>query len=793
MDRRGVIGVLGPIEILAPAHLTIRSVRKRAVLAGLALDAGREITVDRLIDLVWGATPPRTAHHALQVYISELRSQLGDVGVGLVTTSSGYRLDHAVVTTDIAVVDELVGAGRSAAALGRFDEAGDLFNDALARWRGEPFEGFDDVDEIRAGRARLDALRAGLRDELADTYLALGRHAELIPHLESRIVAEPLRERTYEHLMVALYRSGRQSDAIRVYQRAREALLEQVGVEPGTRLREIEAAVLRQDDDALGPPKPDSPIRRSPEKRPFVGRAAELDRLAELAADVERARAGRVVLVGGEPGIGKTRLVDEVVDRCGGRGWTVLRGRCPDERGAPPLWPVAEALRRAGEGDGAAVAVDDEAAAPLLRLMRGDASPASDDARIEGPSSFALHDAVADAVLGAAPERTVLVIDDVHWADEATLGVLVRLAQRAVPAPLLVLLTHRVADIDRSDEFDRALARLVREPAVTRLTLGPIDALSEMAYLEALDAVLSPDEVGWIRARSDGNPLFLTELVRLVEARHESTESSLPSGLEQVLDARLTLLGESADVLSRAAVIGREFDVGVLARLGVDTGETISRALSAGGRAQLIGQRSVGVWRFSHALVAEAAADRLDDDGRRRLHLRVAEVLDISPVGDRARRTAEVARHRVAALPIGDAALAAESCLRSGDDALAAFAYDDAANAFKTARSALAHGVGDDRMLVRALVGEAEALTVAGDSAAARPLLDEALELVDRKHDPQLFALAVRVLVLHRSTASAQGDERLSALLRDAIDGLGDEGGWLGVQLRTDLAMLHYR
>lgn len=792
MEGRAEIGILGPIELLAPAHLSVRSPRKRAVLAGLALGRGREVSTDRMIDLVWDGSPPRTAHHALQVYVSELRALLGVNGVGLVTTGSGYRLDHAVVTTDLAVVEELIGAGRAAVVVEKLDVAADQFQDALTRWRGTPFVDVADTDEVLAERARLDAMHAGLRDELADVYLALGRHAELIPQLEARVVTDPLRERSYEQLMVALYRSGRQTDALRVYQRARDTLLDQVGVEPGRRLRELEQAVLSHDDDvlALSPRRPNSTAKPEPagSTSRFVGRDAEVDQIVDMALTAAADGCTRLAFVGGEPGIGKTRLVDEVVTRLARAGWTTLRGRCPDEGGAPPLWPIAEALRQLEIG---ATGAGDDALAPLLRLLGHDVATPRPNGLPDGLTPFAVHDAVVDYVVGLADGPIVLTIDDAHWADEVTLGVIARLARRAPAVPFVVLATHRVAEIDRSEHFDRSFARLVREPSVVRLTLGPLDGPAETEYLEALGLDLTTDEVAWIRARSDGNPLFLGELARL--AGTGDPIATMPSGLDQVLAARLAHLGSDAAVLSRAALVGREFEIGLLARLGEDDGEAISRALAAGVRAGLIGQRAAGVWRFSHVLVAEAAAAGLDGDVRRRLHLRIAEVIAATPTGDRHRRIVDEARHRVAALPIGDPQLAAESCLAAGVASLQAFAYEEAARLFDAARSSLAFGAPDARLRARALIGHAEALTATGDGDAARPLLDEALELVDPGATPLLFAHGVRVLVLHRSAAAAVGDARLDELLRTAIDALGDHDDWLGVQLRTDLAMLHYR
>lgn len=785
-----VLGVLGAIGFLRPVPISVRSERKRRLLAGLALAHGNDVSIDRLIDVVWGPDPPRTAHHALQVYVSELRAQLGHGGTGLVTTTNGYRLDSTSIATDVGIVEQLIGAGRVAAVDRRLDDAAAHLEEALTWWRGTPYEGVEDDDVVRAERARLDALLTGLRDELADVYLALGRHVELVPQLQARIVADPWHERGYEQLAVSLYRSGRPADALGALQSARAVLRDELGVDPGPRLAALERAVLNHDVASLLPVTDGLDRDGDAAARPFVGRADEVRRLIATAVDVESSGTARVVLIGGVPGIGKTRLVDELARRL--EGWTVLRGRCLDEGGVPGLWPLGEALGPIGDRVIAAASRHHDVLAPLLRLLGEDVLGDPAPEGLARPEAFGLHDATAELLFAVSDRPVVLIVDDAHWADEATLGALVRVAQRVPSGPVLVLLTHRVADVDRSEIFDRTIARLVREPCVSRFDLGPLSADETTEYLRVVSAGLSPADIERIRGVSEGSPLFLGELVDLISSDDVGGRSMLPDSLRHVLEARLDLLGDGADVLSRAAVIGREFDTAILARLGDDTAETISRSLAAGVRAGVIGAVGRSRWAFSHALLAEAAIARLDDDARRRTHLRVATLLEEAPLLEPAIRITETARHRIAALPLGDPVDAATACLRAGDDLLTSFSYEDAAAAFAAAREALGHGC-DSALLARTLVCEAESLAAAGAGARAVDLVERAIPLIDRSRDAELFALAIRVLVLHRSPAASLGDERLAGLLQDAIDGLGDGLGWLGIQLRTDLAMLHYR
>jgi DNA-binding SARP family transcriptional activator len=780
------VAVLGPAEIQIGGDRRLRSAHKRTVLAALALDTGREVTIERLIDLVWGTSPPRTAAHALRVYASELRSLLGEAASGLVTTTSGYRFEPSIVTTDIDDLVELVGVARSLVSDRHLEESAAVLADALRLWRGIPFTELGDDDRAVAERARLAALRAEIHDELTDARLELGQHAELLPELEGRINAEPFRERPYLQLMTALARLGRRSDALSVSQRARQVLSDQLGVDPGPALRELEAR-LRQQPDVVtdGPARGDTTIEAL-RARPFVGRAAELEWLTAMADHVA-AGTGTLVLIAGEPGLGKTRLVDEFV---AGLGWPTWRARCPNDRGVPTLWPLIDALRRA---DGFAERVrDDGRLRPLRELMGGAPTRRTDTALGDAPDGFGLHQALAETILALVDRPRVLVLDDLHWADTGTLGTVVRLATIVDRVPLLIVATHRTAPVDRSDAFDRTLGDLVRERTVSMFDLPPLDATDVVTYVSRIGLQLDDERLARLVERCDGNALFLTELVRLIVERGEEYSEGLPRGLADTLSTRVAQTGRAAEVLARAALIGIEFGTDVLCRLGGATRREITEALALGVHHGLLTAPTAGTFRFTHALVVDAAAGCLDDTVRREVHLRIAEVLATRPGLDPARRTAEIARHRMAALPLGDTDAAAKACIDAGEQELAAYAYAEAAAQFAAARHACGFGAASTTT-ARALVGEAEALMAAGRNSSAHPLLDEALALLDPVSAPELFALAVRVLVLQRSAAGAGGDARLANLLEQAIAGLCGRHDWLAVQLRTDLAMLHYR
>lgn len=234
--------ILGPTEVRnAGAEVVIRGAKQRAVLAILLLDAGRVVSTDRLIDLIWGERPPATAVASLQNFVSQLRKTLGASVVQ--TTPPGYRLDITPEQLDLERFRRTVDGAKAKAPEERADE----LRRALELWRGPAladlaFESFAEHEASRLEELRL----AALEDRIA-ADLECGRHAELVGELESLVRDHPLRERLQGHLMLALYRSGRQAEALTVYQDTRRRLVDELGIEPGAALQQLHSAILRQD------------------------------------------------------------------------------------------------------------------------------------------------------------------------------------------------------------------------------------------------------------------------------------------------------------------------------------------------------------------------------------------------------------------------------------------------------------------------------------------------------------------------------------------------------------------
>jgi len=244
------VRLLGPLEVSRQGRTTaVGGPKPRALLAALALEAGRVVSVDGLVESLWPGEPPETAGHAVQVYVSQLRKALGNDAIS--TRPPGYVLELDPASVDVHRFAGLVSEGRETLGAGDPAGASSLLRDALALWRGRALADFTYEPFAQTEIARLEELRAVALEERIEADLALGRHAELVSELEALVETQPLRERPRGQLMLALYRSGRQADALAAYRDAREMLVEELGIEPGPELRKLEAAILRQDEALL--------------------------------------------------------------------------------------------------------------------------------------------------------------------------------------------------------------------------------------------------------------------------------------------------------------------------------------------------------------------------------------------------------------------------------------------------------------------------------------------------------------------------------------------------------------
>ena len=348
--------LLGPLEVESGGQLVrIRGAKERALLALLLFRANRLVSRDLLIDELWGERPPATARHTLEAYVSRLRRALAAGGNGalLESQSGGYRICVEGDQLDVLQFERLLEEGRSALASGAPEEAEEKLAAALALWRGPVLAdlAFEPFAEAEAEARRLEELRLAGVEARLEAALALGRDAELVGELQALVAEHPLRERLRAQLMLALYRSGRQADALAVYRDGRRLLVDELGIEPSRKLQELERAILRQEPQLQSPaPAPEAmpaaPPRPLPRARPALARPGLLVAAAAGAAIVV---AVAIVVVGERGGLGEIRIAQDGVawlDPAGGR---MVRASVTSTGSAP---------RGVAAGDGAVWTLD---------------------------------------------------------------------------------------------------------------------------------------------------------------------------------------------------------------------------------------------------------------------------------------------------------------------------------------------------------------------------------------------------------------------------------------------------
>jgi predicted ATPase/DNA-binding SARP family transcriptional activator len=354
--------LLGPVGARADGRsVELRGAKARGLLAMLLLRKGEEVSAERLVLGLWGEDAPPGAVKRLHVLVSRLRKTLG-AGAVVETTPVGYRIRVAEGELDADRFERHVGDGAEALAAGRAEEAGDRLREAERLWSGPPLAGLADLPFAPPEIARLEERRLGALDLRIQADLSAGRHAELVPELQALVHAHPLRELLHARLILALYRCGRQADALEAYRRARSLLVGELGVEPGPELQELHAAILAH-ETTLAAPRSRGRSALPPAVTPLFGRERDIGAVLDLL----RAPHTPLVTVIGPGGVGKTRLAIEVAGRAEpvDGTWFVDLAPVDDARDLPSA--VAHALGvPAREGE-----VPEEALARFLRDRAG--------------------------------------------------------------------------------------------------------------------------------------------------------------------------------------------------------------------------------------------------------------------------------------------------------------------------------------------------------------------------------------------------------------------------------------
>ncbi|MFM2071536.1 MAG: hypothetical protein RLZZ623_1799, partial [Actinomycetota bacterium] len=543
-DDRGEVLPAGPLK-------------RRIVVAVLGLSPGSVISNESLIDAIWGDAPPPSALGTLRGLIAGARRDLG--AAFILSHPDGYSVRLERTDVDACRFEDAVHTRQSLAT-------------ALGWFSGEALHGLGDGLVIAAERDRLRALRLVAVERWAQDELAAGRHDDVIVTIERELIGAPWHESLWATLMVALYRAHRQTDALAAFQRVRTILADELGLDPGPRLCEVERQILSHDPVLLGavglrrvplageaPGGASSSALAPAHSTPFIGRLGELDR---LVGRLPSSSVGTVSMIVGEPGIGKSRLARELAAIAMQRGVLVLWGQARDGGWASPYSPFVEAVERhvASIGPDAARSLLRVPAAALANVMPAvrelfpslpEESPASSDevtARILRGFRRVLDDL-------ASVQAVLLVIDDLHWADRSTLALVDHLVETTAEWPLSIVGTYRDSEVDEHHPLSISFDSLHRAVPVERLRLR---GLSTGAVRDLVDELAGPSRVGIdaeeLRRATGGNPFYLNELIRF---RRESGSREVPDSVVDTVRHRLARLSPSAQSMMR---IGALFD-----------------------------------------------------------------------------------------------------------------------------------------------------------------------------------------------------------------------------------------
>jgi DNA-binding SARP family transcriptional activator len=863
--------LFGGFEVQAGSgrSLAVPTRKAQALLAYLALTPGEAHPRDKLAALLWAEASPAAARNALRQTLFVLRKALGSAkGALLIVTGDALTLPPDAVQTDVVAFEQAVAAGTTTALEG----AAALYRGDLLAGLTAEAPGFEDW--LMSERERLRELAIESFARLLAQRRAAGA-TEAAVQLALRLLAlDPLQEAVHRTLMRLYAQLGRRDAALRQYQVCVAALQRELAAEPEAETTELYRDIVRRQARATvaAPPRTTSSASRAPvadlrgvmseattaptaagvppaqtvvvaapeipvHETPMVGRATEIARLRDLFDRASRG-AGSVVLITGEPGVGKSRLVAELAADALARGGHVLLGRCHSSTQILPFGPWVDAFRLGGVIGAATLGTMEPAwRAELARLFPeagGPGLPASSE------NPLRLFEAVGQLMQRVAHARpTVVVLEDCHWADEMTLSLVAFVARQIGSWPVMLVVTVREDETAETPLVQRTLAELRQARAAQLLALAPL-ARADVGDL--VRAVLGPGVEARRAERletrvwttSEGNAFVALEALRAWgrDVRAEAEPPlSLPERVRELVTTRLARLSDvGRKAVAVAAVLGREFDFALLQHAAELSEEDAASALE-----ELVRRRVVGgvgeSFQFTHDRIREVAHDELLPQRRRLIHARVVNALETLCGGEIDAHALRLAQHcREAALwdkAVGHwrraAAQAAErsalpqavECLEGALAALdrlpgdrrdvversidvridlrgALFAgrgeVDRVRDVLATA-AALASEIGDSRRLARVLVLQAHNYgIVAGEIALGEQCARRALTVAESLQEPGLVGLAGSLLGRVQYGRGAHGEA--IAALRHSIEFIETTGAdeyhsplWLPVSL----------
>ncbi|WP_307808009.1 BREX system ATP-binding domain-containing protein [Streptomyces oryzae] len=634
-EGRTTYRLLGPVEVQrGDSTLDLGPRQRRVLLTRLLIEDGRPVPANELCRSLWHDGQPAGAMSSVRAHISRLRSVLDPVREGrstvLVADSAGYALKVPRDSRDTATFEDSLHRVRGALKRGQLFAAQRELDTALALWRDEALKDAADYAFAAPERSRLNAAHQDAKELQATILLQQGDLERSIEVAEGLVLSAPLRESSWALLMRALYAAGRSVEALRRYERFRGMLAEELGLDPSPGLSRLHTAILRHDSDVLEGLLP-SPAATTlsagsgsapvPVTEPLVGRDEET---AQLAAVLSAAAAGRTewAVISGEPGSGKTRLLEEMATKAAAEGFAVARVGGGQELsshrkvlGGRPVAQLLGTLRQDGGDAGPEGHMEEE---PLDQLVRE---------------------------LTRAP--TLCLIDDLDWTPPDFHTLLLRLVDALPDAHVAIVCALRNADDPSASGLLSALARR----GTTWLPLEPLTVADVTELLAAHGGSAAPEEAALLHRRAVGNPFTLGELLRLPPERRTGPAARVPTAVRSAVHARLAELSEPVRTMLRyAAADGEWLDIGLLSEIQAMPLHLLLPLVDAAVAARLLvweadpEERPAGGYRFpelprevvlstltpssrqlTHAALARKLIDRGDaDPARLARHLRVA-------------------------------------------------------------------------------------------------------------------------------------------------------------------------
>jgi DNA-binding SARP family transcriptional activator len=630
------IRVLGKVTATdRGAVLDLGGRRQRAVLSLLVVARGGIVTSDRLIDSLWAAAPPPGAVGTLQAYVSRLRRLLEpgrtarSRGGPIASEGSGYAL---------RISDDAVDAWRFERLLQHADtllapaDTAKTLTGALALWRGPAFAEYAAEPWARSESERLTELREVARERLLAARLDCGAGAALVPELEALVAENPLRERRWHLLTLALYRTHNRADALGALGRAKQILAEELGVDPGPALRSLEEGILAR-SPALDAPRfprfPKTTLLETPDARSQVlGDLVDRDgEVAELRGCLSEAVEGHAapVLIEGPAGIGKSRLLAELRQLAARDDVLILTARGSRQEKDYGFGVVRQLLGKLVAEHGS-------------ELLAGPSAPAAsvfDPMTAPGrqPDGFAIQHSLYWLIVNLTAERPlVLAIDDLHWSDSGSLHFLAHLARRLDGLPVLVAATVRTGE---PHDEEGLLAELASDPATVHIRPAPLSADGVAALVRAGLGATADDAFATASHRATaGNPLLLHQLIRALEddaveptADQVGMVGDIGSrAVSKLVLTRLAQMPDAATAVARAiAVLGDGAALPAIAALAGLSEEDAAAAIAPLVRAEVV--RDQYPLSFAHPLLGEAVYRDLAPAERQLRHDRAARVL----------------------------------------------------------------------------------------------------------------------------------------------------------------------